>query len=98
MSGQLCGWCVSGYVRLDWLADRAADCPRCAEHRAYKEAVAKPTDCTKNPYHLCNAGKPCTCLCHRSIDGLLPRESTVTKPEPKLILRKRKSIARRVQS
>lgn len=98
MSGQLCGWCVSGYVRLDWLADRAADCPGCAENRAYKEAVAKSTDCTKNPYHLCNAGTPCTCLCHRSKEGLLPREP-VAPPKPKLALRKRKSIARtRVQS
>lgn len=91
MNNRLCGWCITNLVRPEFLADRAADCPRCAEHRAYKETVT--TACQKNPYHICDAGKPCVCECHR-VDSLLPRES-VTPPKPKLVLRRRKPNARR---
>ena len=92
MNNRLCGWCITDLVRPSFLADRAADCPGCAQHRAYKEAVAKATDCKLNPYHLCNdcaPGKPCKCACHDARLGHLPRAEVVT-PKPKLLLKKRK--------
>lgn len=80
-----CGWCVTGMVRPEFLADRAGACEGCAEHRASNEAVAKPTECQKNPYHLCKDGnnRLCSCECHR-VDSLLAREIPVKLPKPKL--------------
>lgn len=70
-----CGWCLTEMVRPEFLADRAGACEGCAGHRACKGAVAKPTDCLRNPYHLCQGGAShvCHCECHR-VDSLLHRE------------------------
>ncbi len=95
MNQKLCGWCITNLVRPSFIADRAADCPGCAEHRAYKEATATATDCQENPYHLCDAGKPCTCICHNARNGHLPRPAATPKPKPRITLRKRKPNARK---
>jgi hypothetical protein len=101
MNNALCGWCIADLVRPEFLADRAADCPRCAEYRAYKESVQTASDCKKNPYHICGGQKnSCSCLCHK-VDSLMPRESSELPPKPKITLKKRKPNApkkSRVQS
>jgi hypothetical protein len=85
VSSTRCGWCVNGLVRPEFLADLGSACAGCTEHRAYKGAVAKPTDCHRNPYHLCRGGNNhgCICDCHR-VDSLLSREISVEFPKTHL--------------
>lgn len=86
MLGIWCGWCVTEMVRPEFLADRAGVCEGCAQYRAYKEAVAGPTYCHGNPYHLCKdgTGHICHCECHRA-DSLLPRDFPVELPKSKRV-------------
>lgn len=84
VSSPRCGWYVNGLVRPEFLADRAGVCASCERHRAYKDAVATPTDCHRNPYHLCKdgTGHVCHCESHRA-DSLLPRDFMFKLPKSK---------------